>query len=219
LIPQDRAERGADAKDVFKIGLQVGTLVVAVAAVVTAINSGEVAKHGQDQAVVEFKDNLVHELVDPTSDVLMSARFIVSGTEAIGSGLGARQANQQEYLRLEREWAKARAEVNAILASAHESTQGWLSFSGDVAAYLALSYGDFQARRKAFNHLKKRPHGLNPQRDIKKCTGPRRSWLRPHRARAMGIHFQCAYDALAANLRARLHRLVVKLINRTQAFA
>ena len=138
----------------------VGTLVWTV---VTSVGDSH-------RAEVEFKNDLVGRISEPSSDALTTGAQIVDGVlpDEIGKPADQKQhVEYAEYQRVRGGWVKTRYEIGAKLAASFPPAivSEWNAFSDAVDAYLKISSPRSRhfIRRRAARDLAEFLHPANPQ--------------------------------------------------------
>jgi len=145
---------------VIGVVVLVGTLVWTV---ITSVGDSH-------RAEVEFKNDLVGRISEPSSDALTTGAQIVDGVLPDEIGLPADQKRHVEYAEYQRVrggWVKTRYEIGGKLAAAFPPAivSEWNTFSDAVQDYLKISSprSRFLTRRRAAKQLAKYLHPANPQ--------------------------------------------------------
>jgi len=121
-------------KDHWVVGLIA--LLVTVGTLFWTILSNQRDNHRDE---VEFKNDLVAQIAQPTSDAL------VTGSRVVGLPNAPRHRKQTaryaEYLRVRKLWTETRYEIGGKLAAAfpQDIVDEWDEFGGGVEDYLRLS--------------------------------------------------------------------------------
>jgi hypothetical protein len=138
----------------------VGTLVWTV---ITSVGDSH-------RAEVEFKNDLVGRISEPSSDALTTGAQIVDGVLPEEIGLPADEKQHVEYAEYQRVrggWVKTRYAIGGKLAPSFPPAivNGWNAFSDAVEDYLKISSprSRFLARRRAAEQLAEYLHPANPQ--------------------------------------------------------
>jgi hypothetical protein len=153
----------------------VGTLVWTV---ITSLGDSH-------RAEVEFKTDLVAQIVKPASDALITGGRIQDRTLPNELGLsayGKRRLEYAEFLRARQVWTEAQYEIGGKLTAAfpQQLVNEWNTFSDAVLNYLKLSTRQAQrrspspqhARRQAANHLTTYLQHLHSRFSINPGPGP-----------------------------------------------
>jgi hypothetical protein len=119
------------------------------------------------RAEVEFKNDLVAQIAEPTSDALVTGRRIVGLPNAPRvSGPQAQTAAYAEYLRVRKLWTQTRYEIGGKLAAAFSKdiVGEWDHFGSAVEDYLRLSSSGnaLSSRRGAAERLTAYLGGFDP---------------------------------------------------------
>jgi hypothetical protein len=119
------------------------------------------------RAEVEFKNDLVAQIAEPTSDALVSGRRIVGLPNAPRlSGQQAQTAAYAEFLRVRKLWIQTRYEIGGKLAAAFSKdiVGKWDHFGSAVEDYLRLSSSGnaLSSRRGAAERLTAYLGGFDP---------------------------------------------------------
>ena len=142
------------------------TLVVLVGGFVWTILTNLSDSH---RAEVEFKNDLVARISEPSSDALTTGARIVDGVLPNELGLPADQKQQVEYAEYQRVrgvWVETRYEIGGKLAPSFppEIVSEWNAFSNAVYNYLKLSSprSKHRTRRRAAKQLARYLHPAHP---------------------------------------------------------
>jgi hypothetical protein len=121
------------------------------------------------RAEVEFKNDLVARISEPSSAALTTGARIVDGVLPNELGVGADQKQQVEYAAYQRVrgvWVETRYEIGGKLAPSFspEIVSEWNDFSDAVDDYLKLSSprSKYRTRRRAADELAKYLHPAHP---------------------------------------------------------
>jgi hypothetical protein len=123
------------------------------------------------RAEIEFKNDLVAQITEPSSDALVTGRRVVGLPNAPRlPGHQAQTAGYAEYLRVRKLWTETRYEIGGKLAASFSTdiVGEWDQFGGAVEDYLRLSSSGntLSARRGAAERLTAYLGGFDPSFSI-----------------------------------------------------
>jgi hypothetical protein len=154
-------------KDHWVVAL-IGVLVTVGTLFWTVLSS----QRDNHRAEVEFKNELVAQIAEPTSDALVTGRRIVGLPNAPEPSGGkvqtarAQTAAYAEFIRVRKLWTETRYEIGGKLAAAFSKdiVGEWDHFSGAVEDYLRLSSSGntLSSRRGAAQRLTAYLGGFDP---------------------------------------------------------